>query len=261
MPCIISYFQGGYSFSEHIQNFHHSSSEMKKLLKHTLQQCLQPRLQHQPTRHVYYRHQHFGAFEDLIQTKTPFHTNLIRDPVDHYISWYYYRRYGRFGFALVPLAYKQEFFKTNHSKTLQNMTFDECVNHNHKECTDPALTFTIIPYFCGYNDYCLEPSKKSLQQAKENVIKYFPVVGYVEKLTMYLELSEVIWPQYFTGAVSVLPNITKHGVSKERKKYEPSVLTKEKMTKHLQFEYKFYNWIKHRFHCMYDFYVKNKKNT
>ena len=45
-------------------------------------------------------------------------------------------------------------------------------------------------------------SKVSLQIAKENVIKYYPVVGVLEKFNQTLTVLENIMPQYFAKATS-----------------------------------------------------------
>lgn len=254
---IVFVLQGNIITKSHIHSFNHQKDELKSLTEYVHKLCIK----YHQRRHIFIRHQHFVNF-NIIGKKTPYFTSLIRDPVDHYISWYYYRRYGKFRQCLVPISYQNQFYNSPYSSQILNMTFDECVQRNNIECTNSSFIYTTVPYFCGSEDYCLEPTEKSLNQAKQNVIKYYPVVGYLEKMTEYLELCEVIWPQFFKGAVDVVnKGVLRRHVSKERKLYEPSAESKEIMYQRLLIEYRFYNWVKDRFNCMYDLYVTNRNSS
>lgn len=250
-----TYREGNYSYFYQYTNmsFHHSPSIVKEVIKD---------MNYTTNRNVYCKHVHFIDFSRYIGKETPYHINLIRDPVEHYISWYYYRRYGEFYGALGPLEfyYNRTYYNSSIEwQKLKNMTFEECVLSNHEECLDPSYTFRLLPFFCGQDDWCLQPTERTLLQAKKNVIKYFPLVGYVENMLNYFELAEKIWPQFFKGAVKIylssreeLLNINKNVYRNER---EPNKRSIEIMKERFDLEYKFYNWIKQRLHCMYQKYV------
>ncbi len=56
------------------------------------------------------------------------------------------------------------------------------------------------PYFCGHSEECLIlGSQWAGQKAKENIDKYFPVVGVLEHFGASLRLFEKILPKYFKG--------------------------------------------------------------
>lgn len=245
-----------FSFQPHLLGepyrlrFYRNKSDMKDVVENLSKICRQPY-----ERHAIVQHQQFGSFEEMIDEKTPFHTNLIRDPVEHYISLYYFRRHrpdGKVDLPLVPLSYQQEFLKSS-----LKMNFEDCVKSKHKECTNYNLTFTIVPFFCGTDDYCLIPSEKALHQAKTNVIKHYPVVGYLEDYIQYLELCELVWPQFYRGITALAQAITRKPNSNIYK-IEPSTLIKKQMKQYLKIEYDFYYWVKKRFKCMYKYFMEGK---
>lgn len=139
------------------------------------------------------------------------------------------------------------------------MSFNVCVESNHEECSSSEYTYRMIPFFCGSDYHFVTPSEKSLAQAKRNVVKYIPVVGYLENCIQYLELCEVIWPQFFTRTARMVRNYTsKHdNFNLKRAQHKPSE-KKRGMKGRLGLEYRFYEWVKQRFSCMYEHYAYNK---
>jgi dermatan/chondrotin sulfate uronyl 2-O-sulfotransferase UST len=58
-----------------------------------------------------------------------------------------------------------------------------------------------VMQFCGHHPICREfNSEVALQIAKNNVEKYYPVVGIVEDTNMTLSVLESVMPEYFEGA-------------------------------------------------------------
>lgn len=58
--------------------------------------------------------------------------------------------------------------------------------------------------FCGQDLACAEfNSEEVLQRAKENVEKFYPVVGVLENLNQSLTVMEHFMPQIFKGASKV----------------------------------------------------------
>lgn len=257
---------GSYIYPAHLTSFHHHKKVALDIM-HEIE--LRYGWNH---KHVYYRHLHFMDFSSNHSSKYSgiYYTNVIRDPVEHYISWYYFRRFGQNGVVLGPLdlylrkIHNGNYYSSEEWKKLKSMTFEDCVETNHTECLHHNFTYRMIPFFCGNDDYCLFPSQNSLNQAKKNVIRSFPVVGYLENLSEYFELAEVIFPQFFTGSTELYKkNLRNHqhiiNKSTWRYKLEPSNRSKSIMAKRMGLEYAFYNWIKQRFYCMYHHYVANGK--
>ena len=140
------------------------------------------------------------------------------------------------------------------------MTFDECVKAKKPECTKDKFLFTIIPHFCGQHDFCLKQSRTALIHAKQNVIKYFPVVGYLEEFDKLVELLQLVWPKFYRGSVRLYSQIkdqprTRHRTVNMKK---PNEVTREALMPRLGLEYDFYKFIKYRFHCMYEQYLGKK---
>ncbi|XP_074028426.1 uronyl 2-sulfotransferase homolog pip isoform X3 [Leptinotarsa decemlineata] len=84
----------------------------------------------------------------------------------------------------------------------------------------------------------------ALQIAKNNVVRYFPVVGVLEEMNATLKILENKIPYFFKGATKVyendLLNIPKYG------KPKISMIVRRKLEESLVDEIDFYNWIKAR---------------
>lgn len=95
------------------------------------------------------RHQHFIDLPSLIKTKSAM-INIIRHPVDQYLSTFYYRRHG----------FKKDVENNEWSKYrllsvtngTEYLSFSECLEKGFKECTDPISE--MLPYFCGQEAQC-----------------------------------------------------------------------------------------------------------
>ena len=61
-----------------------------------------------------------------------------------------------------------------------------------------------VMQFCGHDPICRKFNHpQALQQAKENVEKYYRVVGVTEKMNMTLKVLEHEMPEYFENAFHV----------------------------------------------------------
>lgn len=191
------------------------------------------------------RHIHFIDFTRF-GLETPYYINIVRDPFNRILSWYYYKQY-----YLEDHPPKRLNMHPMHRYT--SLTLDECVEQNDVACMTPHFYFTLIPWFCGHREICMKPSVEALQIAKRNVINYYPVVGYVENAGDFFKVAQKIWPQFFTGLEEVGDEMMKLNGHKTRKKaVPPSNLTKSILMSKLGLEYDFYNFIKQRFHCIRD---------
>ncbi|ELU16142.1 hypothetical protein CAPTEDRAFT_140021 [Capitella teleta] len=200
------------------------------------------RIKTEPTPVIYERHIHYFDSEKYGMER-PVFINVIRDPLERMVSWYYFRRY-----------------QDGHERQLpiEQRTFDECVLGNHSECMEHGGAkaeegfFKIIPFFCGQEEFCREPTKEALVQAIKNVKKHYLVVGVLEDFEGFIEVLEFLLPDYFQGAQEVY---TKQGRDlkdrhKTTYKLPVSEQTEQIMRARLFKEYQFYMFVQKRFRRM-----------
>ncbi|XP_036336972.1 heparan sulfate 2-O-sulfotransferase pipe-like [Rhagoletis pomonella] len=122
----------------------------------------------------------------------PIYINMIRDPIERVISWFYYKRAPWTAVQMYKLTKK--FRKPQWYKK----SFEECVLHRDIECryeTDSSFGNSSEDhkrqtlFFCGHDPGC-EPfnSQSALQLAKKHVENEYAVVGSWEDLNVTLEL-------------------------------------------------------------------------
>lgn len=194
---------------------------------------------------IFDRHVFFVNFSD-VNEPMPVYINNIRDPVDRIASWYYFIRFQ-------PMHIRPM------SEQRRNRTYDECVQEGHEECVNATHysnnnNFMYIPFFCGSQPFCLEQTSEALNQAKQNVVQYFAVVGLAEDLETFFSVLEFLLPQYFTGASQAYSDSKKSLLSqfKTKRKVAPSEKTRDIMKTLLPMEYDFYYFVKQRFYYTVD---------
>ncbi|XP_075355142.1 uronyl 2-sulfotransferase isoform X3 [Mycteria americana] len=149
--------------------------------------------------YLFTRHVHFLNFSRFGGDQ-PVYINIIRDPVNRFLSNYFFRRFG---------DWRGE---QNHMIRTPSMRQEEryldinvCILENYPECSNPRL-FYIIPYFCGQHPRCREPGEWALERAKLNVNENFLLVGILEELEDVLLLLERFLPHYFKDVLSIYKN-------------------------------------------------------
>ena len=186
---------------------------------------------------LYIGHIHFVNFTKYGCDEQPLYINLVRDPTDCFISTYYFLRFKH------PRKMSEE---------RRNMTFDDCVMSNHPECSNYENITRIIPYFCGQESYCLERGPRALDKAKENILRYYSVIGYLENVDEYYNALEIMLPHFFEGLVDEYQ--TRGKAFKEKssgsRKVPPSDVALEEFRNRIWHEYELYRFIKQRFDCM-----------
>ncbi|XP_028133601.1 heparan sulfate 2-O-sulfotransferase pipe-like isoform X1 [Diabrotica virgifera virgifera] len=153
----------------------------------------------------------------------PTYINLIRHPVDKIISR-----------STDKEVRKDYFYKCLVSKR------NGC---NFKNGQPYELS---IPYFCGHDKLCMILNNDwALQRAKQNVAKYYPVVGVLEELNATLEVFENTIPYFFKGVQKLYQKEFLH-LQNNRKKADVPKMVIQQLEDTLINEIEFYEWIKSR---------------
>lgn len=199
-----------------------------------------------PQPFLYTRHVHFLNFTSL-RIEQPVYINIIRDPINRFLSNYFFRRFG---------DWRGE---QNHLVRTPAMKDDEryldinvCILENYPECSSRRV-FYIIPYFCGQHPQCREPGVQALERAKRNVLETYLLVGILEELEDVLLLLERLLPHYFKGVLKIYksPDYKKMGnMTGTVRKHTPTLEALQVLYHRMRYEYEFYNFIRDQFHLM-----------
>ncbi|KAK0132021.1 Uronyl 2-sulfotransferase [Merluccius polli] len=197
-----------------------------------------------PEPFLYTRHVHFLNFTRF-RVEQPVYINIIRDPINRFLSNYFFRRFG---------DWRGE---QNHLIRTPGMKDDEryldinvCILENYPECSNPR-TFYIIPYFCGQHPQCREPGVWALERAKQNVLENYLLVGILEELEDVLLLLERLLPHYFTGVLNIYksPDYKKVGnMTGTVRKHTPTLEALQVLYHRMHYEYDFYRFVRDQFH-------------
>ena len=176
----------------------------------------------------------------------PVYINIVRDPIDRLISYFYFLRHG-------------DDFRPGlkRRKAGKNDTFDECVAAGSRDC-EPRLLWKQIPFFCGQSADCWEPGNPwALEQAKSNLVNNYLAVGTLDQMRQFVRMMEIVLPHFFQGAFRVLDSGQMGGdhLRKTTTKYMPSNATLERFKKAagniLRLENDFYNFAHRHFDHAY----------
>ncbi|XP_077981927.1 uronyl 2-sulfotransferase-like [Glandiceps talaboti] len=184
---------------------------------------------------TFYKQTYFIDFKRFGE-HNPTYINVIRQPLSRLVSYYYFVRYG-----------DDKNDKKHYQGDDFNQTFDECVLQGNEKCQNNFI-FRIIPHFCGQDKKCREPTRWAIEKAKENVEKYFLVVGLTEEYDETLKLFEKMMPRFFEGALKILQTPGAIRSTKTKKKIEPSAEVVDIMNQRLALENEFYEFIRQRFY-------------
>ncbi|XP_065350447.1 heparan sulfate 2-O-sulfotransferase pipe [Cloeon dipterum] len=206
---------------------------------------------------VYVKHVCFTNFTKY-GYPSPIYINLVRDPVERVISWYYYIR--------APWYYverKQVFpdLPLPDPNWLKK-DFETCVLRGDRECrfiegeTREGIgdhrRQTL--FFCGHDEECTPfNTVGALQRAKAAVERHYAVVGVLEDFNKTLSVFEHYIPRFFRGASEVYWEAS-HSLSKINKNlYKPTVSEEIKnlVRKNFTRETEFYQFCRQRLHKQY----------
>ncbi|XP_063299399.1 uronyl 2-sulfotransferase [Pelobates fuscus] len=196
--------------------------------------------------YLFTRHVHFLNFSRF-GAEQPVYINIIRDPVNRFLSNYFFRRFGDWR------GEQNHMIRTPGMKEEERyLDINECILKNYAECSNPRL-FYIIPYFCGQHPKCRDPGEWALERAKQNVNENFLLVGILEELEDVLLLLERFLPHYFKDVMTIYknPEHRKLGnLTVTVKKSFPSPNALQVLHQRMKYEYEFYHYVKEQFHLL-----------
>lgn len=168
---------------------------------------------------MYHGHFFYIDFDKLgFAQRKPVYINIVRNPLDRLLSYYYFVRYGD---NFRPMVRRR--------KWEDKLTFDECVEQDGNDC-DPENLWVQIPFFCGHTFKCRVPgSRWALEQAKHNLLNKYLVVGITEDLGDFIAMLEVILPRFFKGASDLYINGERSHLRKTANKQRPKPETVAKI--------------------------------
>jgi len=206
---------------------------------------------------VYVKHVCFVDFTQF-NLSMPIYVNMVRDPVERVISWYYYVRAPWYfverkrAFPDLPLP----------NPNWLRKDFEMCVRSNDPECRYLQAVKRDgfgdhrrqTMFFCGHSEDCTGfNTEVAMRKAKENVEKHYAVVGVLEELNKTLTVMEHYIPRFFKGALNTYWNEI-HIFSKiNRNIYKPPVAedVKDIVRKNFTRELEFFDFCKQRLHKQY----------
>uniref|UniRef100_A0A3B1IJ09 Uronyl 2-sulfotransferase n=1 Tax=Astyanax mexicanus TaxID=7994 RepID=A0A3B1IJ09_ASTMX len=199
-----------------------------------------------PQPFLYTRHVHFLNFTRF-RIEQPVYINIIRDPINRFLSNYFFRRFGDWR------GEQNHLIRTPRMKDDERyLDINVCILENYPECSNPRL-FYIVPYFCGQHPQCREPGVWALERAKQNVLENFLLVGILEELEDVLLLLERLLPHYFSDVLTIYksPAFWKVGnLTGTVKKSMPTLEALQVLYRRMKYEYEFYNFVRDQFHLV-----------
>lgn len=200
---------------------------------------------------VYIRHVHFVDFTKATSNSStstnllqPVYINIIRDPVEHWISNYYYLRNGFQNSKKDSKVSKKWDHSNIISEAERNLDIQSCIDFKISSCIN--IYSDIIAFFCGNYSWCRKRDARALEMAKYNVRKNYVAVGLLEELDDTFKYFELSLPEYFNGLEWQYKKSKAKLVTKSKTKHKKSESDdiKNYLTERLQPEIEFYQYVK-----------------
>ncbi|XP_068148915.1 heparan sulfate 2-O-sulfotransferase pipe-like [Drosophila tropicalis] len=206
---------------------------------------------------MYIEHINWIDFDEFDLPK-PIYINMVRDPVERVISWFYYVR-SSYKNAIEYRKFPNRKIKPT---SWYKKNFNDCVRSGDPECQyiphtvkDEFSNFKRQSlFYCGHHDDCIPfNSPTAIQMAKEHVERDYAVVGSWEDTNITLTVLEQYIPRFFRGAKLMYEmnnkQITNRNKNKRKPFIEPEV--KELIRRNFTHEYEFYHFCKQRLYKQY----------
>ncbi|KAL0822442.1 hypothetical protein ABMA28_004511 [Loxostege sticticalis] len=186
---------------------------------------------------------------------SPIYVNVVRDPVERVISWYYYVRAPWYyverkrAFPDLPLpdpAWLKKDFETcvlsgdRECRYIEGETHEGIGDHRRQTL-----------FFCGHEPQCTPfNSVEALQRAKRVVEQQYAVVGVLEDMNSTLLALENYIPRFFSGALQLYWEGLNTFNRINRNSFKPPVSEAVKQIVRANFtrEIEFYEFCKQRLH-------------
>ena len=202
---------------------------------------------------LFIRHLYFKDFTE----HQPIYINLIRNPVDQWISTYYFNRFGfkKKGDADSEQATEKQIknmMSWGAIESREEFYYDlqTCIAKKTKRCQ--KVYSEMIPYFCGHELWCHNGNQRAYDKAVENIVKNFAAVGILEDLPSSLRYFEQVTPAgHFANLTKVyeglqaadkMKNLSEK--SKTNHQHTESIEVRDYLASKLQFEIKLYNFVR-----------------
>ena len=222
------------------------------------------------SRSVYVQHQYYVNFTENRQHQ-PVYINIMRDPVEHLISSYYYKR-------TVILQHRGPLDMTQEEVEVMTQPLEQCVVERRIECVyygytvhtnkteqlqfrqnwSPSYLYPsdVLLYFCGHHPECSKlGSKTALQIAKHNVEHNFAVVGLLEHLNETMAVLEHKLPQFFSGASELYREQSQKSSTVNKNTIKSNSISddiRKVLKQRLSSEYELYNYVKQKLFRQYN---------
>jgi len=239
-------------------NFHYHKDRTQKVetikLTNNEEKWLSHLINYFSTPSVYVKHVCFVDFQKF-NISMPIYVNMVRDPIERVISWYYYVRAPWYfverkrAFPDLPLP----------NPNWLRKDYELCVKRGDNECRyleggERDDFGQLTEFFCGQEDDCTGFNTEiAMRRAMHNVEQHYAVVGVLEDLNKTLTVLEHYVPRFFKGALNTYWNEV-HMFSKiNRNIYKPPVseATKEMVRRNFTHEIEFFEFCKQRLHKQY----------
>nr|XP_039259059.1 heparan sulfate 2-O-sulfotransferase 1-like [Styela clava] len=188
----------------------------------------------------FHGHMAYLDFKRFGSPVTPIYINIIRDPLDRLVSYYYFLRYGD--------DYRKGLKRARQG---DDTTFDECVKKGRRnsDCSVEKLWLQ-IPFFCGQSADCWEVGNEwALQEAKRNLANNYLLVGLTENMEDFVVVLEAVLPRMFKGMTNNFREGSKSHIRNTLHKVPPNeeTLNKFHSSKIWKMEMELYNFAKNHF--------------
>ncbi|KAK7068844.1 hypothetical protein SK128_003061 [Halocaridina rubra] len=206
------------------------------------------------TRHLSYdKHFYFFDLKRFPENEVAW-INMVRDPIDRFISYFYYKRLKLLK-SEIPMAY-----------SYYELQLDDCTPKGDPECLPrPGDIMALqLTFFCGQHPHCrIVGNRWALQQAKANVLKSYPVIGLAEDVQASLYLFEHYFPEFFKNRFKIQNGSGDEKINTRPEIFSPNVSanTRSLLRNSLEDDIEFYDFVRQRFYTQFTAVTELKRGT